>query len=918
MYLFSTILLKIPFLQLNLQIDFNWKIALSAGLLTIISIIAFFIWKNSLKTTHLIKSHKRIVKVFLFLINGILIVLAVSLTVWGLKVIKRKTESDIRNTVQTILTTTQQTLHIWIHDQKTYLHQIANDKKLVELVTQLIEADNRNEELINHSIQLEIRDFFKQREGQFGNVGYFIINTEGKSLASMRDSNIGSENLIYLQKPMLFDLALQGNSQMIPPIVSDVPIAGSKNIAGLSTPPTMFFIEPIVDSTGSTIAILSKRYDPKETFSQILNLGRMGETGETYAFNKDGYLISGSRFISQLENAQLISDSDSEILSIEIRDPGDANNISEAPNYKNINNPLTLMAKDCIAGNTGSNISGYRDYRGITVVGAWMWIEDLSIGMTTEIDYKEAFSSYTSAEIVILTILFLIMFLTIFFTTIFYILSDRTNKALHISNLKLDEKVNERTKELILAKNTAENANKIKSLFLANMSHEIRTPMNAILGYSQILQQDTTLSERQKYNIDTIRNSGEHLLELINDVLTISKIEAGKIKINYVNFDIHRLIEEITESFKNSLLKKKLIMNIKIDSQFPDIIYADINHITQILTKLIGNAINFTEIGEITLTAKSNKNIINIEIEDTGIGISERNKEKVFGLFEQENPGNHSVSGTGLGLTISRKLARLMNGDITFKSKIGQGSKFNFSFEYEKGHIKHINSENSLSRTVVALAKRSLDTKVLIADDRYNNREVARQLLEPIGFKIEIAVNGSETIEKCKLWQPDILLLDLAMPDFDCETVVKKIREENSTIAIIALSASIIENEYEIIQKIGVDSYLRKPFELSKLLEKIKAVSNVEYIYQKKEEKKKLDTFDSDLSALKPEIKKRILNATIIGDINRLHSLVQQLIDDKIPQGKYLKKCVDEFEFEKIKKELETDNSFNAGDLDEH
>jgi len=380
----------------------------------------------------------------------------------------------------------------------------------------------------------------------------------------------------------------------------------------------------------------------------------------------------------------------------------------------------------------------------------------------------------------------------------------------------------------------AEKANKAKSIFLANMSHEIRTPLNAILGYSQILLRNKSLDQSSRESIKTINTSGNNLLKLINEILDISKIEAGMIELNSIDFDLNELTNYISNLFKLRCQQKKLRWTVE-SLPCRILVHGDENKLRQILTNLLGNAVKFTESGEVTFSITAlGDNHYRFDITDTGVGIPLESQSIIFNPFQQGEAGAEK-GGTGLGLAISKEQLKLMGADLLLKSEVNEGTNFYFTIHLPPATLD-IKTDNDDKKTVISLASGFM-AKALIVDDVKENRDVLSKLLSVVGVEIIEAENGKEGVEKTKEHLPDIVFMDMRMPVMRGEEAVKLIQEEfgKDRIKIVAITASTFDQRRDHFLSLGCHDYISKPFKAEQIFNSLKELLDVKYIYEDSE-----------------------------------------------------------------------------------
>ena len=417
----------------------------------------------------------------------------------------------------------------------------------------------------------------------------------------------------------------------------------------------------------------------------------------------------------------------------------------------------------------------------------------------------------------------------------------------------LEQRVEERTRDLKQAKEDAEAASLSKAAFLANMSHELRTPLNAILGFAQLMLYDQNLNEQHQSDLQTICSSGNHLLVMINDILEMSKLEVGSVSLKEIECYLYHIIDTARDMLALKAHEKELMFDFKIHPDVPPYIYTDEGKLRQILINLISNAIKFTDVGHIHIRVFPKEveaiageisevtHNLYFEVEDTGSGISEREIPTLFEPFVQTDSGRRSQEGTGLGLSISRNYVQIMGGQMSVTSRLGEGSTFKFSIPIKSLNSFSIDASISSSNRMIGIVGNK-SYRILIVEDIRLNRQLLTRILSPLGFEVREVSNGQEAIAVWQSWSPHLIWMDIRMPILDGNKTTTAIREieavrnisESQRVRIIALTASLVDLREEDVNLFGFDGLIAKPFTEDKIFAKMAEQLNLQYIYSKR------------------------------------------------------------------------------------
>ncbi len=863
---------------------------------------------------------------------------------WGLRKVETEIKSNLQSQITESMNSTVALVNYWVSERKLDIESNANNPEVRQTIIRLLKITSAREmthkDLLNLPEQKWLRKNLGRITKKYNFTGFVLLDTTGRQLAALLDEPVGRRDLA--ERSDFFERALKGETVISLPFTSEVPLP---DIHGhiLKDMPTMFAASPIRNDKGKVVAVLSFRLRPELGFSKLLNV-RPGASGETYAFSRQGRLISQSRFESQLKSIGLIPDNteSTSILHLEIRDPGGNMTQGFVPSIPRANHPLTRMAQSAVSGNTAWDVDGYNDYRGVPVVGAWTWLTEVDFGIAHEIDVEQAFAPLNTLKFVFFiafgllfsaAVLGLVQFFlkeqaqeaqaleqrqtqqvarrmqSIFNNTIDaiiiidelgmiesfnpaaaeifgYSLEEITDKNINIlmpepyhsehdgylENYRLTGtaniigKVRELTAlrkdgttftmelavselhletgkkfigvvrditerkiieiEINQAQQEAEKANNAKSQFLSQMSHELRTPLNAILGFAQILSRDLKNMEPsvQEECLDHILNGGNHLLELINDVLDLSRVETGNLSVSMEPTAIAPLIREVltlTEPL-TAANQIDLIDNIFSDSNY--FVQADRVRLRQVLLNLMSNAIKYNRPqGSVTLSCETDANDrLRISVTDTGLGIPAEHHKRLFQPFTRLEAHDNIIEGTGIGLTICKELMSLMGGEIHLESEVGKGSTFSIDLAFCKEPAGQVQQEKIPASLPSASVAQDVDSCVLYIEDNPANMQLVERIIQTHRPEVTLLVasNGQEGLTLARKYKPFLILLDLHMPQINGWDVFERLQQSPATqnIPVVAISANAMESDIKKTLKMGFAQYLTKPIILEEFL----------------------------------------------------------------------------------------------------
>ncbi len=899
------------------------------------------------------KNQNKITVVTVLLITALL-----TMGWFGIETVEDRLKENLRAQLKSNLTATILAFNIWAKDKKLDAETLASqpliNKEIQNLIAQTKSIEYSRESLLKSKTLSWLRTHLGKSCWRYGFIGFVIFDLEGNQVGALFDEPIG-ENILS-KKSGFFFKSVRGETTLTLPFRAEVSLPDINGKLQKNWP-TMFVSTPVISENGKIVGVLALRLRPEIELSEVMTIGRFGESGESYIFDEKANLLSKSRFDSKLKETRLIKDSEISILNIQIRNPG--RNLIKEPLNSNEDPsswPLTQMAQSVLEQTTDENVNGYPDYRGVPVVGAWTWIPEYRIGFTTEIDQSEAYRPIDALVTWFMGLGALLLVACLIgwrinaqyqnsrqealqnekrLKTIMNGLQDsivaidekgiilsaspsvkdrfgfsenellgqnvkmlmpepyhsehdgyleaykRTGKAkiinmmrilegkrkdgstfplelrvtetqwdgspqytgimrditdlkqseekLKVANQELERRIEKRTEDLKRATSKAERNSAAKTEFLSRMSHELRTPMNAILGFSQLLGSNKAhpLSSHQSSQVNEIMKAGRHLLELINEVLDLASIESGKITLSPEPVCMVDLMNEVLAVVEPLASQYEISLVNEVEKHHMLFVKADKVRAKQVLLNLISNGIKYNRVGgSVTLSVDNDdEKFLRVNIQDTGMGIPKEKIQNIFEPFDRLGAEITETEGTGIGMTISRKLMEVMNGTISVDSIPGEGSCFYITFPKcdPPKEIVPLKEMASGESNLLDQKTTEIHTLLYVEDNPANLRLVEDYLAARPDIRFLSASQAELGLELARAHRPDLIILDINLPELDGFKVLKHLQNYDETYEIptIALSANAMAKDIKKGLNAGFKEYLTKPLDMEKFLKVI-------------------------------------------------------------------------------------------------
>ncbi len=605
------------------------------------------------------------------MLTALVMILVVAAAWIGGSRLETATRNQVADKMDTILYISHRAVEAWSEGHRQTAALWADTPAVTSYAQALLETEPNRDALLAVPAQTGLRELLEPVLASRGYDGYFVIGRDGLSLSSTRDANTGTPNLM-LSQPGVLERIWEGETAMGTPLVSDVPLLTDDGVL-LPDQATMFSGAPIRGAGGEIVAALMFRIDPTQDFTAILQRGRVGESGETYAFDGEGRLISESRFDDQLRSIGLVDADQRAILNVTIRDPGVNLLAGEDGALPVAERPLTLMASEAVAMKTGRDLDGYRDYRGVEVVGAWLWDENLGFGITSEIDVAEAYAVLRSNRLGIIGTAVFIELLIAVIVAVFI----RHKRGL----VESGERLGDLNRQLLSYSERLARSNRELEDFASVAAHDLQEPLRKVQAFGDrlVAESESDLSEKGRDYLERMQKASGRMRVLIDDLLTYSRVATKAQPFELVDLadvmaEVQRTCETLIEETGGRLEVAEL-----------PVIEADATQMEQLLQNLITNAFKFhrpdvppvVEVsGEVTgVHRQDDVKQLRLTITDNGIGFDQKYLEKIFTMFERLH-GRDEYSGTGVGLAVCRRIVDRHNGQITAQGNPGEGSTF--------------------------------------------------------------------------------------------------------------------------------------------------------------------------------------------------------------------------------------------------